>query len=110
MKTITKNDAVYIAGPMSGHADNNYPSFHFAEEHLVMKFGCEILNPARHPDGLAYVTYMRMAMEMIERATVLVMLPGYNHSTGATIELTVARKSGIQVFLFNVPELIKMEQ
>ncbi len=45
---ITKNDIVYVAGPMTGLAKHNYPAFHRMEQKLKARFQCTVLNPARN--------------------------------------------------------------
>ena len=41
---------LYIAGPMSGWPESNYPLFHAAEE-ILREAGYEVINPARNGDG-----------------------------------------------------------
>lgn len=109
MKKISSNDIVYLSGPITGYPNGNAESFHFAEEHLTMRFGCTVLNPARNPPGLTYAKYMQLAMDMIDRATAVVVIPGGHESTGSRIEQVVAKIDKKPVFLFNVPELIHLE-
>lgn len=102
---IKSTDTVYISGPMSDYPDNNRRSFEAAEAYLKQTFGCKVLNPARHPDGLSYCQYMALAMQDIEAADVVVLLHGFEGSPGATIERAVARHEGKLVLKNVVPAL-----
>lgn len=94
---IKSSDIVYIAGPMTGKKLFNYPKF-FGMAGLLQKvYGCEILNPARQPDGLSYEEYMARAMADIARATVIVLMDGWCYSHGATLEYQAARERGIRI-------------
>lgn len=87
---IEKHDIIYLSGPMSGIPDSNRPSFSAAEKYLEAEFGCRILNPARHPDGLDYAQYMALAMNDLHICTRVVTLPGIQNSMGAGFEIFVA--------------------
>ena len=86
---IEKNDIVYLSGPMSGIPDANKPAFDSAEKYLMEEFGCRILNPARHPDGLDYAQYMALAMTDLHDCTKVVTLPGIRNSMGACFEIFI---------------------
>lgn len=84
------NDIIYISGPMSGIPDANRAAFNAAEKYLADEFGCKILNPARHEDGLNYAQYMELAMLDVSCCTKVVTLPGVQNSMGACFEIFVA--------------------
>jgi hypothetical protein len=44
---------IYVAGPMSGYKDWNYPAFYAAEEKLK-KEGWRVKNPARKDEEMGY--------------------------------------------------------
>lgn len=83
---------LYIAGPMSGLPDSNYPAFFEAEEKLRGAGYDRILNPARTlcSSGSSWQEYMRAALAMVVQADGLAMLPGSHNSPGARLERTVA--------------------
>jgi hypothetical protein len=88
---------LYIAGPMSGYADMNYPAFFDAEEQLRDAGFHRILNPARaivSRNG-TYEQFMRSGLRMVLDSTALVLLPGYEASPGATWELDTAVRLGM---------------
>ena len=86
---------LYVAGPMTGLPDFNYPAFNAAAEDLRSK-GYDVLNPADlestnltgKPQEWRW--YMRHAIGMVVQADGLAMLPGWENSTGARLEHTIA--------------------
>ena len=95
---ITEQDKVYIAGPMTGIPELNYPAFNRAEKRISEKIGCRILNPARQPDGLEYEEYMRRGFADIEEATAIFLITGWEKSKGAVRELKYAIRKGKKIF------------
>lgn len=89
---------LYIAGPMTGYADFNRPAFFLAEEGL-RSAGFEVLNPARHEQdaGRAWADYMRVDLADVLRADGVAVLPGWELSRGARLEVHVAHELSIPV-------------
>ena len=86
---------VYIAGPMSGLPQHNYPAFNRAEEKLAA-LGYTVLNPV-HVDLLndtgkpqAWDWYMRKTIAMLVEADAVALLEGWQKSTGARLEKHIA--------------------
>jgi len=82
---------LYVAGPMTGLPEFNYPAFNAAADELRAK-GHYVRNPA---DIEALNTtgalkewrwYMRHAITMVAGAEGLAMLPGWENSRGARLE------------------------
>lgn len=91
---------IYIAGPMTGIAENNYPAFLAAEEVLRERWG-EVLNPARNFDGrkgLSWADYMRASIGQLVQATDAVFLPGWHASPGARMERKLAEDLKITIW------------
>lgn len=89
---------VYLAGPMTGYPDFNYPAFHDYAAALRLA-GHEVLNPAEHFDGrqdLPYETYMRGAIEALLQAEAIFTLPGWVRSKGAKMEMLIAQRLGLK--------------
>ena len=95
--SLSRDDIVYIAGPMSGCKLFNYPAFFAMEGMLKKEFGCKVLNPARQPNGLAYEEYMKRAFEDVRKASVVVMLNNWTLSDGAQREYHLAKFKQIKV-------------
>ena len=85
---------IYIAGPMSGLPDSNYPAFHAAAaalraaDHTVLNPAENPAPPEGHPNPWQY--YMRMSLKQIADAESLYMLNGWENSEGASIEQWLA--------------------
>lgn len=84
---------VYISGPMTGLPEFNYPAFDQAEKALSFG-GFDVLNPARHGtvDGFTWADYMRLALVDLSKADAICMLPGWESSRGAQLELHIAKQ------------------
>ncbi|MFV8317165.1 DUF4406 domain-containing protein [Mycobacterium sp. 23] len=83
---------IYIAGPMSGLPNHNYPEFHLVAEAL-RKEGREVLSPHEIDGGSTdrgWVWYMREALKMLLSCDEIVLLDGWQHSRGAQIERGLA--------------------
>lgn len=89
---------VYIAGPMTGLPELNYPAFNEAAR-LLRWFGHQVENPAENPRPACgtWLGYMRMSLRQISTADAIVMLPGWIWSRGARIEWLVGKLLGLQV-------------
>ncbi|MET4780838.1 DUF4406 domain-containing protein [Glaciihabitans sp. UYNi722] len=93
---------VYIAGPMTGLPDFNYPAFRDAETHLTAR-GLTALCPAdseQHNTTGApqpWDWYMRHALRMVIDSDAVCLLPGWQTSNGANLEVTVAEALGLDI-------------
>lgn len=93
---------VYIAGPMSGFEDFNYPAFIAAEAELVSR-GLDVLNPAKSEEHnttgkpQAWLWYMRHALRMVADADAVCLLPGWQKSKGASLECDIAEGLGLDI-------------
>lgn len=92
---------IYIAGPMTGIKEYNYPAFNQCAAELRAN-GHKVYNPAEikppEPDfakslgksGL-WAWYMKKAIVMLLKADVIVLLPGWKNSKGACLERVIAK-------------------
>ena len=103
---IKSTDIVYVCGPMTGKPMFNYPAFYGMAGLIAKEFQCEVLNPARQPNGLAYEEYMKLAFADLERATVIVLLDGWENSPGAKREFLQAHQRGIGIVFQEQIELL----
>lgn len=91
---------LYIAGPMTGLPDNNYPAFHAAAAALRAA-GHTVLNPAENPPppegytGNVWQYYMRLSLKQIADSEALYLLEGWTHSKGALLEFDIAVGLGL---------------
>jgi hypothetical protein len=89
---------IYVAGPMTGLPDFNYPAFNDAATRL-RALGFEVENPAENPDPpcRSWLGYMRMAVGQVARCDAVVLLPGWETSRGARVEFQLAIGLGLHV-------------
>ena len=102
----------YIAGPMHGYPAWNFPAFDAAEEALAGA-GWDVISPARmdrEEDGFDERTSgnlkpidhyierdVRLLMSLEPSRDVIVMLPGWERSKGATAERARALWRGLRI-------------
>jgi hypothetical protein len=89
---------VYIAGPMTGLPEFNYPAFNASAEKLREK-GYHVENPAENPEPpcKSWQGYMRMGIAQVVSCDAVALLPGWENSRGAKIERRVAEEIGLRV-------------
>lgn len=89
----------YVAGPMTGLPEFNFPAFHDAATRLRAR-GWEVENPAENPEPAcrSWLGYMRMAVAQVAKVDALVMLPGWEKSKGARVEFALAVGLGLSVW------------
>lgn len=90
---------IYLSGPMTGYPDFNYPEFHKNAE-LIRSYGYEVFNPAECFEGnqnLPKEVYMREDIKAVLDCQMVVTLPNWQQSSGALLEVEVARACGIDV-------------
>lgn len=110
------NSTFYLAGPMRGYPDHNYPAFFDAAERIRSR-GFPVLNPAENcgPNaeraaaaadakikwGATFGDFFRPDLMMLADTDALCMLPGWRESQGASLEYRIAREMGLPVFHLN---------
>lgn len=90
---------LYIAGPMSGLPEFNYPAF-FAAEKALRQAGYETINPARTEGREGCKTwqdYMRAGVRDVADSDGVALLPGWQDSRGAVAERDLARSIDLSV-------------
>ena len=94
------NGAVYIAGPMTGIDQFNYPAFNAAAARL-RAMGYHVENPAENPAPPcgSWQAYMRMAITQLVKCDTIALLPGWEKSRGAKIEHRLATELGLSVWV-----------
>jgi hypothetical protein len=87
---------LYIAGPMSGYPGYNYPAFDKAERQLST-CGYDTLNPASNPACDSWDGYMRAAIAQVIQADGIAVLPDWQMSAGAALEVHIAHTLRVPV-------------
>lgn len=89
---------IYIAGPMSGLPDLNYPYFNQVAA-VLRQLGHHVENPAENsePPSKSWADYMRMAVRQLATCDTVVLLPNWELSKGACIEHRLAHDLGLQL-------------
>ena len=114
---------IYLAGPMRGIPNFNFPAFHHAAEILRLG-GHEVFSPAEHdiktngpeignnPTGSEEIATKKCGFSIREalgadtawicaHAECVALLPGWENSKGANAEKALAEALGLQVIILN---------
>jgi hypothetical protein len=99
---------VYLAGPMTGIADFNYPAFNTMAARLRAA-GYEVENPADHGtvEGAVWADYMAYDLTRLGLCGMIALLPGWDLSQGARLEVMIAEHLSMRVV--NAHDLVSME-
>jgi len=99
---------LYISGPITGKPFGNRPAFDQAEQ-VLRRRGYEVCNPhaLAHADTANWEQCMRLDVVHLLACDGILMLPGWERSRGARLELHIAAELGLQVYMsmLAVPEL-----
>lgn len=102
---------IYISGPMSGYEELNFPAFAKAAERLRSE-GHRVISPAEIliPDFpqeykpqttdekmSMWAAFMREDIKQLMNANLVAVLPGWEKSKGACIEVELARNLGMNI-------------
>lgn len=126
MKLLEKEDLVgfkvYLAGPMTGYKDYNFPAF-MAAAHQLRLLGHEVFNPAEEDlkewgtienlrKNFNYRKTLQKDLNWIcDHAEAICLLPGWGFSKGATAEFALAKALDLNILNYyedSVPDS-KME-
>jgi len=106
---------VYLAGPMTGYLEHNYPAFYAGAACLEQVYGFSVVNPAALDvltaeeiedhgaegglgDGSVLPLYLRRDFKELVHCEGIVLLDGWADSAGANAELSVARFLDFEVY------------
>ncbi len=85
---------IYLAGPMTGLPESNFPAFRDAAGRL-RDAGWEVINPAENFGGrtdLPRSSYLRADLSLLLQCGAMALLPGWEDSQGAKLEYAIARE------------------
>ena len=91
---------IYIAGPMTGVPDHNFPAFLAAADRF-REAGWEVTNPAENLGGrtdLPREIFLRLDVILLAQCDAIALLPGWERSAGATLEAVLATEIGLRFF------------
>lgn len=105
---------IYIAGPMTGLPENNYPAFHEAAARL-RKRAWHVENPAENPNphtdaACEWTAYMRMGVSQLMTCHAIYLLPGWQKSKGANLEYFIAQRLGLTIYEHALQDDVLEEQ
>lgn len=114
LETVPGRPTAYLAGPMRGIKEFNFPAFHEAALHIRLVVGWDVISPAEMDVELGfdpntsefgleewYLAMRRDITVLLEpRVDRIVFLPGWEESRGANIERTVADAIGLECWYF----------
>jgi hypothetical protein len=87
---------VYLSGPMSGIADNNFPAFHEWAARLRAD-GFDVVSPAEIQEAGTWELCLRADLRELCTCEAIALMPGWENSKGANLELHVAHRLGMEV-------------
>lgn len=90
---------LYIAGPMTGYADLNFPHFNEVAARLRAD-GHQVVNPAEVNPDPSTPWEACMKADIVELLTCdgIALLEGWEKSSGATLEHHIANALGMPIF------------
>lgn len=93
MKTL------YVSGPMSGIEDHNFPAFREAAQRLHIEGRYIVEDPSAKGvmGGWSWEDYLRHDLLQMLRCDGVAVLPGFEMSKGAMLEVSVARQLAMPV-------------
>jgi hypothetical protein len=88
---------VYLSGPMAGIPEHNYPVFH-AHAARLREQGYDVVSPAELDNaGKTWEGCLRTDLREMCTCDAIALIPGWEGSKGANLELHVAHRLGMEV-------------
>lgn len=109
--TDDRANRVYIAGPMTGLPEFNFPAFH-AMAATMRAEGWHVENPAEHGhvDGAEWADYLRFDIGRLSTCEAIMLLPGWSRSRGARLEVHIAKEIGMRMLLADGAEPVVFQE
>jgi hypothetical protein len=97
---FARKKRIYISGPMTGLPGLNFPAFN-TEAARLQALGYDVVNPVNiNPDpATPWNECMRKDLKALLDCDILVLLEGWQKSTGAQLEMHLAHRVGIEIFV-----------
>ncbi|HSW65208.1 MAG TPA: DUF4406 domain-containing protein [Dissulfurispiraceae bacterium] len=95
---------VYLSGPITGIESKSAPMFSEAENDLTQQ-GYHVVNPWKldHTHDQKWENYMATDITALLECDCICMLPGWEHSRGARLELAIAMNRGMSYIYWKEP-------
>lgn len=93
---------IYLAGPMRGLPDFNYPAFNAAAAQL-REIGYDVFNPAElfgGDDSLPPEAYLTEDLRAVIESDAVFVMDGWQSSRGARVEVQVAQATGKNIYAY----------
>ncbi|WP_353187447.1 DUF4406 domain-containing protein [Pseudomonas sp.] len=105
---VARANRLYLAGPMTGFEDFNFPALNKMAAELRAQ-GYVVENPAEHGvvDDADWADYMAYDLTRLGLCGQVAVLPGWENSKGARLEVHIARELGMKVV--NAHDRVSME-
>jgi hypothetical protein len=109
--TDDRANRVYIAGPMTGLPEFNFPAFH-AMAAAMRAEGWHVENPAEHGhiEGAEWADYLRFDIGRLSTCEAMMLLPGWSRSRGARLEVHIAKEIGMRMLLADGAEPVEIQE
>lgn len=108
VSNLDRKFRAYTSGKMSGLPDHGFKSFVAAKKKLESQ-GFEVLSPAENFSGVVVDAlrhlYLRRDIEQVLNADLVVVLPGWEDSDGAKLEVRIAQEIGIPILNLDLSEV-----
>ncbi|MFJ2539417.1 DUF4406 domain-containing protein [Pseudomonas sp. NPDC087614] len=103
-----RTNRLYLTGPTTGIEDFNFPAFNDMAAKLRAR-GYRVENPAEHGvvEGAEWGDYMAYDLTRLGLCGMVAVMPGWDASRGARLEVHIARELGMPVV--NAHGLVTME-
>jgi len=87
---------IYLSGPMTGIPENNFPAFnHWASK--LRADGYEVVRPAEIQEEATWELCLRADVRELCTCAAIALMPGWESSKGANLELHIAHRLGMRV-------------
>jgi len=99
MKTkLLPGTKLYLAGPMAGIEEHNFPAFNYAAKKLRAA-GFEVLNPAEfdNKDCHEWADFLKRDIPYLLECKAVAVLDGWWNSRGARLETSIAAELGMPI-------------
>lgn len=113
-KNFDADVTYYLAGPMSGYPDFNFPAFESAQSALA-ECGVSVESPHTldgQESGLTgdalWKSMMRSALEMLLKCDGIILLKGWTDSRGALVEYNIAAALKMPVYFIDGKYVVAM--